>query len=145
MLAPVSDLMPATIIRGRVKASSIVGEWGACISTKGKARTSRPTVVHFPTILVFQCMFLREKVKESVRDLVLPVLLLQLGGVGETPLEDATPPDAVRRLEEIVEGDLLTLRNTKLNLAIISQEEPAPSGIGVLASIMTDKQESRTR
>ena len=112
---------------------------------QGKARASRPTAVHFPTILVSKRLFLKEKVKESVRDQVLPVLPLPLGGVGETPLEDATPPDAVRRLEEIVEGDLLTLRNTKLNLAIISQEEPVPSGIGVLSSIMTDKQESRTR
>ena len=138
-----SDLTPAMIIKERVKASLIVGKWDAC--TKGKARASRPTVVHFPTILVFQCMFLKEKVKENVRDLVLLVLLPLLGGVGETPLEDATPPDAVHRLEEIVEGGLLTLRNIKLNLAIISQEEPVPSGIGVLSSIMTDKQESRTR
>ena len=101
-----SDLTPAMIIKERVKASSIVGKWDACTSTKGKARASRPTVVHFPTILVFQCMFLKEKVKENVRDLVLLVLPLLLGGVGETPLEDATPLDAVHRLEEIVEGDL---------------------------------------
>ena len=140
-----SGLMPVTIIRERVKASSIVRKWDACISTKGKARASRPTVVHFPTILVSQCMFLKEKVKESVRDQVLPVLPLPLGGVGETPLEDATPPDTVRRLDEIVEGDLLTLQNTKLSLAIISQEGPVPPGIGVLLSIMTDKQESMTR
>ena len=65
--------------------------------------------------------------------------------MGGTPLEDVTPlVDAVHRLEEVVEGDLLTLRSIRLNLATISQEEPVPSGIGVLSSIMADKQESRT-
>ena len=138
-----SDLTPAMIIKERVKAN-LIGKWDACISAKGKARALRPTIVHFPTILVFQRMFLKEKVKENVRDLVLLVLLLLQGGVGETLLEDATPLDAVHRLEEIVEGDLLTLRSIKRSLATISQEGPVPSGIGVLSSIMTDKQESRT-
>ena len=144
MLAPVYDLMRAMIIKEKVKASSIVGKWDACTSTRGKARALRPTIAHFPMILVFQCMFLKERVKENVRDLALLVLLLLQGGVGGTPLEDVTPLDAVHRLEEIVEGDLLTLRSIKLSLATISQEEPVPSGIGVLSSIMTDKQESRT-
>ena len=101
-----SDLTPALIIKERVKASSIVGKWDACTSTKGKARALRPTVVHFPMILVFQCMFLKERVKENVRDLVLLVPLLLLGEVGGTPLEDVTPPDAVHRLAEVVEVDL---------------------------------------
>ena len=145
MPAPVSDLMLVTIIRERVKASLIVRKWVACISTKGKVRASMPTAVHFPMILVSQCMFLREKVKESVRDQVLPVLPLPLGGVGETPREVATPPEVARRLEEVVEDDLLTLQNTRLSLAIISQGEPVPSGIGVPSSIMIDKQKGRTR
>ena len=139
-----SDLTLAMIIKERVKASSIVGKWDACTSTKEKGRALRPIVVHFPTILVFQCMFLKEKVKENVRGLVLLVLLLLQGGVGGTPLEDVTPLDAVHRLEEAVEGDLLTLRSIKLNLATISQKGPVPSGIGVRSSIMTDKQEGRT-
>ena len=106
MLAPVCDLMQAMIIKGKVKASSIVGKWDACTSTKGKARALRPTVVHFPMILVFQCMLLVERVQENVRDLVLLVPLLLQGGVGGTPLEDVTPLDAVHRLAEIVEVDL---------------------------------------
>ena len=129
MLAPVSDPTPAMTIKERVKASSIVRKWDACTSTKGKARALRPIVVHVPMILVFQCMFLKERVKENVRDLVLLVPLLLLGGVGGTPLEVVTPLDAVHRLEEVVEGDLLTLRSIKLNLATISQEEPVPSGM----------------
>ena len=141
MLAPVSDLTQAMIIKGRAKASLIVGKRDACISTKGKASALRPTVVHFPTILVFQCMFLKEEVKENVRDLVLLVLLLLQGGVGGTPLEDVKPLDAVHRLAEVIEGDLLTLRNIRLNLATISQRDPVPSGICVLSSIMADKQE----
>ena len=128
--------------KGKGKGKFDSRKMGCMYFNQGKGSC---TVVHFPTILVSQCMFLKEKVKESVRDLVLLVLPLPLGGVGETPLEDATPPDAVRRLEEIVESDLLTLQNAKLNLAVISQEEPVPSGIGVLSSIMVDKQESRTR
>ena len=99
------DLMQAMIIKEKVKASSIVGKWDACTSTKEKGRALRPIVVHVPTILAFQCMFLKEGVKENVRDLVLLVLLLLQGGVGGTPLEDATPPDAVHRLAEIVEVD----------------------------------------
>ena len=100
------DLMRVVIIKEKVKASSIVGKWAACTSTKEKGRALRPIVVHFPTILVFQCMFLKERVKENVRDLVLLVLLLLQGGVGGTPLEDVTPQDAVHRLAEVVEVDL---------------------------------------
>ena len=144
MPAPVSDLTQAMIIKEKVKASLIVGKWDACTSTKGKARALRPTVVHFPMILVFQCMFLKERVEENVRHLVLLVLLLLQGGVGGTLLEDVTPLDAVHRLAEVVEVDLLTLRSIRLNLATISQKEPVPSGIGVRSSIMIDKQEGRT-
>ena len=86
-----SDLTQAMIIKERVKASLIVGKWDARTSTKGKARALRPTVVHFPTILVFQCMFLKERVKDLVRDLVLLVLLLLQGGVGGTPRGRDTP------------------------------------------------------
>ena len=144
MPAPASDLTLVPTISERVKASSIVGKWVVCISTKGKVRASRPTAVHFPTTLVSLCVSLREKFKESVRDR-LPVLPLPLGGVGETPREVATPPEVVRRLEETVEGDLLILQNARLSLAITSQEEPVPSGTGVLSSITVDKQEGRTR
>ena len=101
-----SDLMQAMIIKEKARASSIVGKWDACTSTKEKGRALRPIVVHFPMILVFQCMFLKERVKENVRDLVLHVLLLLQGGVGGTPLEDVTPLDAVHRLAEVVEVDL---------------------------------------
>ena len=34
VLAPVCDLMQAMIIKVKVKASSIVGKWAACTSTK---------------------------------------------------------------------------------------------------------------
>ena len=100
-----SDLTQATI-KEMVEASLIVGKWDVCTLTKGKARALRPTVVHFPMILVFQCMFLKERAKENVRDLVLLVPLLLQGGVGGTPLEDVTPLDAVHRLAEVVEVDL---------------------------------------
>ena len=90
-------------------------------------------------------MSLRVKVKENVRDHILLVPHLPLGGVGETPHEDVTPLEAVRRLAEAVEGDQLTLQNTRLSLAIISPEGPVPSGIGVPSSIMIDKQEGRSR
>ena len=145
MPAPVSDLILVTIIRERVKASLIARKWDVCISTKGKVRALRPTDAHFPTILVSQCISLMEKVKESVRDRVLLVLPLPLGGVGETPREDVTPLEAVRRFAEAVEGDQLTLQNTRLSLAIISPEGPVPSGIGVPSNIMFDKQEGRSR
>ena len=82
-----SDLMQAMIIKEKVKASSIVGKWDACTSTKEKDRALKPTVVHFPMILVFQCMFLKERVKESVRALVRHVPLLLQGEMGETHLE----------------------------------------------------------
>ena len=110
MPAPVSDPILVTIIKERVNASLIARRWDVCIPTKGKVRALRPTAVHFPTILVFRCISLREKVKESVKDRFLLVLPLPLGGVGETPREDATPPEAVRRLAEAVEGDQLTLK-----------------------------------
>ena len=143
--ALVSDPILVTITKERVKASLIVRAWDVCIPTEGKVRALRPTDAHFPTILVFQCMSLREKVKENVRDQILLVLPLPLGGVGETPREDATPLEVVRPLAEPIGGDQLTPRNTRLSLAITSPEEPVPSGIGVLSSIMTDKQEGRSR
>ena len=100
------DLMQAMIIKEKVKASSIVGKWDACTSTKEKGRALRPIVVHFPTLLVFQCMFLKERVKETVRALVRHVPLLLQGEVGEIPLEGVIPLDVVRRLGEVVEVDL---------------------------------------
>ena len=142
--ALVSDPMLVTI-KVRVKASLIVRKWDVCISTTGKVRALRPTDAHFPTILVSQCMSLREKVKESVRDRILLVLPLPLGGMGETPREDVTPLEAVRRVAEAVEGDQLTFQNTRLSLAINPPEGPVPSGIGVPSSMMIDKQEGRSR
>ena len=103
--ALVSDLLLVTVLKERVKASLIVGKWDVCISTKGKVRALRPTDAHFPTILVSQCMSLREKVKENVGDQILLVLPLPLGGVGETPREDVTPLEVVRHLAEAVGGD----------------------------------------
>ena len=96
------------IIKVKVKANLIVGKWAACTSTKymEKDRALRPIVVHFPMILVFQCMFLKERVKENVRDLVPHVPLLLQGEVGEIPLEGVIPLDVVHRLGEIVEVDL---------------------------------------
>jgi len=94
------------IIKVKGKASLIVGKWAACTSTKEKGPALRPIVVHFPMILVFQCMFLKERAKENVRDLVLLVLLLLQGGVGGIPLEGVIPLDAVHRLGEVVEVDL---------------------------------------
>ena len=100
------DLMRAMIIKEKVKASSIVGKWDACTSTKEKGRALRPIVVHFPTILVFQCTFLKERVKENVGDLVHHVPLLLQGEVGGILLEGVIPLDAVHRLGEVVEVDL---------------------------------------
>ena len=94
------------IIKVKVKANLIVGKWAVCTSTKEKDPALRQIVVHFPMILVFQCMFLKERVKENVKDLVLLVLLLLQRGVGGTPLEGVTPLDEVHRLAEIVEVDL---------------------------------------
>ena len=105
MQALVSDPILVTIIKERVKASLIVRKWDVCIATKGKVRALRPTDAHFPTILVSQCMSLRVKVKENVRDRILFALPLQLGGVGETPREDVTPLEVVRPLAETVGGD----------------------------------------
>ena len=94
------------IIKVKEKASLIVGKWAACTSTKEKDRALRLIVVHFPMILVFQCMFLKERVKGNVRDLVPHVPLLLQGEVGETPLGGEILLDVVRRLEEVVEVDL---------------------------------------
>ena len=84
----------------------IVGKWAVCTSTKEKDRALRLIVVHFPMILIFLCMFLKERVKENVRDLVPHVPLLLQGEVGETPLEGVIPLDVVHRLGEVVEVDL---------------------------------------
>ena len=132
------------IIKVKVKGN-LIGKWAACTSTKGKGRALRLIVVHFPMILVFQCMFLKERVKENVRDLVPHVPLLLQGEVGETPLEGVIPLDVVHRLGEVVEVDRLIPPNTRLNFAITSQRVTAPSETGVLSSIMTDKQEGRIR
>ena len=84
----------------------VVGKWAVCTSTKEKDRALRPIVVHFPMILVFQCMFLKEWVKENVRALVRHVPLLLQGEVGEIPLEGVIPLDVVRRLGEVADVDL---------------------------------------
>ena len=89
----------------RVKASLIVGKWDVCTSAKGKVRALRPTDAHFPAILISQCMSLRVKVKENVKDQIRLVLPRPLGGVGETPREDVTPLEVVRPLAETVGGD----------------------------------------
>ena len=99
------DPLLATILKERVKASSIVGKWDVCISTKGKVRALRPTDAHFPTILVSQCMSLRVKVKGNAKDLICLVPLRPQDGVGETPHEDATPPEVVRLLADQAGGD----------------------------------------
>ena len=105
MPAPVSDPILVKVIKERVKASLIARKWDVCISIKGKVRALRPTDAHFPTILVSQCMSLREEVKESVRDRVLLVLPPRPGEVDEIPREAETLQEAVRRLAEAVEGD----------------------------------------
>ena len=123
----------------------IVGTWVVCTSTKEKDRALRRIVVLFPMILTFLCMFLKEKVKENVRDLVPHVPLLLQGEVGETHLEDVIPLegvillDGVHRLGEVVEVDRLIPQSTRLSLATTSQRGPAPSGTGVHSSITTDK------
>ena len=68
-------------------------EKGSCL------KADQCTFSHDPSIPV------RKKVKESVRDRILFVLPLPLGGVGETPREGVTPLEAVRHLAEAVEGD----------------------------------------
>ena len=94
------------IIKVKVKANLIVGKWAVCTSTKEKDRALRPIVVHFPMILVFQCMFLKERVKENVRALVRHVPLLLQGEMGEIHLEGVIPLDVESRLGEVVEVDL---------------------------------------
>ena len=103
--ALVSDLLLVTILKERVKASLIVGKWDVCISAKGKVRALRPTDAHFPTILISQCMSLRVKVKGNAKDLICLVPLRPQDGVGETPHEDATPPEVVRLLADQAGGD----------------------------------------
>ena len=63
----------------------------------------------------------------------------------EIPLGGAIPLDVENRLGEVVEVDRLIPPNIRLNFAITSQRVTAPSEIGVLSSIMTDKQEGRIR
>ena len=132
------------IIKVKVKAN-LIGKWAVCTSTKEKDRALRLIVVHFPMILIFLCMFLKERVKENVRDLVPHVPLLLQGEVIETRLEAEIPLggvillDGVHRLGEVVEVDRLIPPNTRLNLATTSQRATAPSETGVLSSITTDK------
>ena len=95
MPAPVSDPIRVMVIKKKVNSSLIARKWDVCVSIKGKVRALRPTDAHFPTILVSQCISLREKAKEIVRDRVLLVLPPPLGGVGETPREDDTPRGGV--------------------------------------------------
>ena len=83
-----------------------VGKWAVCTSTKENGPALRQIVVHFPTILVFQCTFLKERAKENVRDLVRHVPPLLQGEVGEIPLEGVVPLDVVHRLGEVAEVDL---------------------------------------
>ena len=96
-------------------------------------------------ILISLYMFLKERVKESVRDLVPHVPLLPQGEVIEThleveiPLGGVIPLDVENRLGEVVEVDRLIPPNIRLNFAITSQRVTAPSEKGVLLSIMTDK------
>ena len=93
------------MLKERVKASSIVGKWDVCTSTEGRVHALRLTDAHFPTILVFQCMSLRVKVKDSAKDLIRLDPLRPQGGVGETPHEDAPPLEVVRLLEDQAGGD----------------------------------------
>ena len=93
-----------TILKERVKASSIVGIWDVCTLTKQRFHPLRLTGAHFPTILTFQCMSLKVKVKENAKDLIRLVPLRPQGGVGETPREDATPLEVVRLLAEQAGG-----------------------------------------
>ena len=94
-----------TILKERVKASSIVGKWYVCTLTKEKVHALRLTGAHFPTILISQCMSLRLKVNGNAKDLIRLVPLRPLGGVGETPREDVTPLGLVRLLAEQAGGD----------------------------------------
>ena len=103
--ALVFGLLLVTILKERVKASLIVGKWAVCTLTKERVHALRLIGAHFPMILVFQCMSLRVRVKENVKDLTRLVPLRPLGGVGETPREDATPLEVVHLLADPVGGD----------------------------------------
>ena len=103
--ALVFDLLLVTILKEKVKASLIVGKWDVCILAKGKVRALKPADAHFPTILISQCTSLRVEEKENAKDLIRLVLPRPLGGVGETPREDATPLEVVRLLAEPAGGD----------------------------------------
>ena len=103
-------------------------------------------------ILISLYMFLKERVKENVRDLVPHVPLLPQGEVIETHLEveihlgAVIPLDVENHLGEVVvEVDRSIPPNIRLNFATTSQRVTAPLEIGVLSSIMTDKQEGRIR
>ena len=103
-------------------------------------------------ILISLYMFLKERVKENVRDLVPHVPLLPQGEVIEThleveiPLGGVIPLDVENRLGEVVvEVDRSIPPNIRLNFATTSQRVTAPLEIGVLSSITTDKQEGRIR
>ena len=56
-------------------------------------------------ILISQCMSLGVRAKENVKDQIRLVLPRPLGGVGETPREDATPLEVVCPLAGTVGGD----------------------------------------
>ena len=80
----------------------IVGRWAVCTSTKEKDRALRPIDVHFPMILKSLYMFLKERVKESVRDLVPHVPLLPQGEAIEAPLGGVIPLDVENHLGEVL-------------------------------------------
>ena len=103
--ALVFGLLLVTILKERVKASLIVGKWAVCTLTKERVHALRLIGAHFPMILVFQCMSLRVKVKENVKDLTRLVPLRPPGVVGQTSREDATPLGVVRLLADPVGGD----------------------------------------
>ena len=89
----------------RSTASNDTKGKGKCKFDSRKGRALRSTDAHFPTILVSQCMSLRVKVKENAKDLIRLVPPRPRGGVGETPHEDATPPEVVRLLADQAGGD----------------------------------------
>ena len=92
-------------IKGKGKGKFDSRKWDVYTSTKGKVHALRLTDAHFPTILVSQCMSLRVKVKGNAKDLICLVPLRPQDGVGETPHEDATPPEVVRLLADQAGGD----------------------------------------
>ena len=102
--ALVFGLLLVTILKERAKAS-LIGKWDVCILIRERVHALRLIGAYFPTILVPQCMSLRVRAKENVKDLTRLVPPRPLGGVGETPREDATPLEVVRLLAEPVGGD----------------------------------------